>query len=261
MRRYASLYSLFLRQHIKVLAEYRAGFLIGLAATFLVQGASLATIWVTMRQVPSLNGWSMPEVFLIYGLLIFSRSCTQMFTESIWVLGFFIRYGEFDRFLVRPINPLFHLLANGFNHEAVGNFLLGGALILTSGRTLELFASPFNIAYLVVAVASGAVIFFAINLITGVSAFWIIDSVPIMGAVFENYLFAHYPLTIFPRAIRLMLTWLIPYAFASFYPASFLLGRDIGPLVWISPLVAALLLMLGYRLWLVGLARYEGTGS
>ena len=60
MRRYASLYSLFLRQHIKVLAEYRAGFLIGLAATFLVQGASLATIWVTMRQVPSLNGWSMP---------------------------------------------------------------------------------------------------------------------------------------------------------------------------------------------------------
>jgi ABC-2 type transport system permease protein len=126
---------------------------------------------------------------------------------------------------------------------------------------LGIFASPFNILYLAVAIASGAVIFFAINLITGVSAFWIVDSIPVMGAVFENYLFAHYPLTIFPKAVQVMLTWVIPYAFASFYPASFLLGRDIGPLVWLSPLVAAGLLALGYRLWLVGLNHYESTGS
>jgi ABC-type uncharacterized transport system permease subunit len=31
--------------------------------------------------------------------------------------------------------------------------------------------------------------------------------------------------------------------------------------LWISPLVAAVLLVVGYRLWLVGLNRYEGTGS
>jgi ABC-2 type transport system permease protein len=198
---------------------------------------------------------------LIYGLLIFSRSCSQMFTERIWVTGFLIQYGDFDRFLVRPINPLFQLLAGGFNEEAVGNFLLGGVLIAATGRALGIFASPFHLIYLAVAVASGAVIFFAINLITGVSAFWIINSIPVMGAVFENYLFAHYPITIYPRAIRIALTWLIPYAFASFYPASYLLGRDVGPLVWISPLVAVVLLVIGYRLWLAGLRRYDSTGS
>ena len=261
MKRYLSLYGHFLRQQIMELAEYRLSFTIGLVAIFLVQGASLATLWVTMRQVPSLNGWTLQQVLLIYGLVIFSRSCTQMFTERIWVLGYYIRLGDFDRLLVRPINPLFHLLANGFNTEAVGNFLLGGTLIVTTGRALGIFESPFNIGYLVVSVASGAVIFFSINLITGVSAFWITDSIPVMGAVFENYLFAHYPLTIYPRAIRIMLTWIIPYGFASFYPASFLLGRDIGPLVWISPLVAVVLVAIGYRLWLVGLRRYVGTGS
>ena len=261
MRHYAGLYRLFLGMHLKSLIEYRASFLFGMAVLFLVQGTNLATIWITMRQVPSLNGWSFNEVLLIYGLVIFSRSCTQMFTESIWVLGFYIREGAFDRLLVRPIDPLFHMLAENFNIEAVGFFLLGGTLIITTGSALGIFASAFNILYLVVAVASGAVIFFAINLITGVSAFWIIDSIPVMGAVFENYLFAHYPLTIFPRAIQIMLTWIIPYAFVSFYPASFLLGRDVGPLVWLSPVIAAALLALGYRLWLVGLARYEGTGS
>jgi ABC-2 type transport system permease protein len=126
---------------------------------------------------------------------------------------------------------------------------------------LGIFSSLFNIAYLVVAIASGAVIFFALNLITCASAFWIIDSIPVSGAVFENYLFAQYPLSIYPRAIEFMLTWIIPYGFASYYPASFLLGRDVGPLVWISPLIAVGLLVLGYRCWLVGLGRYEGTGS
>ena len=261
MRRYASLYGLFLRQHVKTLLEYRAGFMFGMVALFFEQVAILTTIWVIMRQVPSLNGWSLPEVLLIYGLVIFSRACSQMFTENIWVVGDYIREGAFDRLLVRPIDPLFHLLADGFNLQGLSNFLLGGALIVSTGQALGIFSSPFNIAYLVVAVASGAVIFFALNLITGTSAFWIINSIPVSAAVFENYLFAHYPLSIYPRAIQFLLTWIIPYGFASFYPASFLLGRDVGPVVWISPLVAAVLVVIGYRLWLVALNRYEGTGS
>ena len=261
MGRYASLYGDFFRMYLKFLLEYRGSFLTYVTAVVIVQGASLATIGVVMSQVPSLNGWSLPEVLLIYGLLIFSRSCTQIFTENIWNLGFMIREGEFDRYLVRPINPLFQVLSNMLSFEGLVNFVLGLALIFTTGRTLGIFASPFNIVYLVVAILSGSVIFFAINLITATTAFWIIESIPVSAAVFENYLFAHYPLNIFPRAIQFLLTWIIPYGFASFYPASFLLGRDIGPLAWLGPLVAAVLLALGYRFWLVGLSRYEGTGS
>ncbi len=38
-------------------------------------------------------------------------------------------------------------------------------------------------------------------------------------------------------------------------------GRDIGLMAWLSPLVAAVLVVVGYRLWQVGLRRYSGTGS
>jgi len=261
MRRYASLYNVFFQMFLKFLVEYRASFLTYVAAILIVQGASLATIWVVMGQAPSLNGWSRSQVVLIYGLLIFSRACTQIFTEQIWNLGFMIQEGEFDRYLVRPINPLFHVLAGGLNPEGMVNIVLGPVLIISTGRTLGLFDAPFKIAYLAVAVASGAVIFFAVNLITATTAFWIIESIPVSAAVFENYLFAHYPLTIFPRGIQFLLTWIIPYGFASFYPASYLLGRDVGALAWLGPLVAAVLLVAGYRFWLVGLNRYEGAGS
>jgi ABC-2 type transport system permease protein len=261
MRRYAELYTYFLRQNVKLLLEYRASFIVGLAGVLLTHGGSLAFIWVIMSQLPSLNGWSLPEVLLIYGLVFFSRSFAHMFTDNTWAMGYFVREGEFDRLLVRPIDPLFHLLADGFNVDGLGSFLVGASLVLTAGQALGIFSSLLNITYLAVAVVSGAVIFFSLNLISSVSAFWIIDSLPVSEAVFGNYLFAQYPLSIYPRAIRFMLTWIIPYGFTSFYPATFLLGRDLGPLVWLSPLVAAVLVVIGYRLWGVGLQRYESTGS
>jgi ABC-2 type transport system permease protein len=261
MQRYVELYPYFLRENVKRLLEYRVSFIVGLTGMCLTHGASLAFIWVIMSKLPSLNGWRLPELLLIYGLLCFSRSFAHMFTDNTWSMAFIVRQGEFDRLLVRPIDPLFHLLADGFNVDGLGNFLVGGVLLISAGQTLGIFSSLINIVYLAVTVASGAVIFFALNLISSVSAFWIIDSLPVSELVFGNYVFAQYPLSIYPRVIRFLLTWVVPYGFVSFYPASFLLGHALGPIVFAGPLVAGVLLVIGYRLWLVGLGRYEGTGS
>jgi ABC-2 type transport system permease protein len=105
------------------------------------------------------------------------------------------------------------------------------------------------------------VIFIALNLITASSAFWIIQSLPVTQVVFNTHEFARFPLTIYPRAIGLIMTWLIPYGFASFYPASHLLGREGGQLAWLAPLVAGVLAIISYRVWLFGLRHYGGTGS
>ena len=261
MRRYLSLYRAFLSLNFKTALEYRVDFIMGATAMALVQGASLVSVWVVMQQIPTLNGWSLNEVMLIYGLVTLSRSFSHMFTESLWVTGGYIRHGGFDRFLVRPIHPLFHMLAENFMPEGFGNFLVGLALVIGAGQPLGIFDSGWKLIYLVIAVASGAVIFFALNLITSASAFWIIDSIPVSAAVFENFLFAHYPLTIFPKAIGFLMTWVIPYGFTSFYPAAYLLGRDVGPIVWASPVIAAVLVAIGWQAWQRGLRQYSGTGT
>jgi ABC-2 type transport system permease protein len=114
----------------------------------------------------------------------------------------------------------------------------------------------------VVAVLSGGVIFISLNLATAVSAFWVMDSVPVTRVVFETHEFAKYPLSIYPQAIGILLTWIIPYGLVSFYPASYLLDRDVSvALAWAGPLAAAVLLFFAYRLWLFGLRHYASTGS
>jgi ABC-2 type transport system permease protein len=262
MLRYANLYGLFLVQRLKILMEYRVNFLIGASSTIILQMAGLLTIWVVMRQIPSLNGWSLNEVLLIYGLITLAKSFNHMFADNLWTIGRqYIRTGAFDRFLVRPINPLFHLLADRFCHDGIGNFLVGSVLIVYSLRALAIPLTVTNLFYLIVAALSGGAIFFGLNLITGTSAFWLMDAIPVMRLVFDNHLFAQYPLTIYPRAIGIMLTWLIPYGFASFYPASYLLGHDMGWLAWLAPFVAVILVLIGYQVWKIGLRHYAGTGS
>src|SRR5688572_24501836 len=167
MRRYLSLYWYFFIQRMKILLEYRLNFLIGATGTIFEQAASLLTIWVVMQQVPNLNGWRYDELLLVYGLLAMAKSITYMFADNLWIVGTeYIRTGGFDRFLVRPIDPLFHLLADRFDHQGIGHLLVGAALVAKSTATLGIAWTPLNILYLSIAVLSGGAIFIALNLIT-----------------------------------------------------------------------------------------------
>lgn len=262
LRHYAWLYLLFLSQNVKAMLEYRASFVIGVFSTFAFQLSGILTIWVVMSRVPLLNGWSLNEVLLIYGLVTLAKSLNHMFADNLWTVGrVYIRNGGFERFLVRPINPLFHLLADRFCQDGVGNFLIGLLLVVTAWSTLAIPLTVLNIVYIVVMVISGGAIFMALNLLTATTSFWIMDSVPVTRAVFDNHFFAQYPLSIYPGALQVIMTWIIPYAFCSFYPASYLLGRDVGVLAFASPVVAAVFLFIAYRAWLIGLRHYGGTGT
>ena len=262
MTRYFSLYWYFLIQRFKILMEYRLNFFIGATSTAILQAASLAAIWVVMRQIPSLNGWSFYEVILVYGLLTMGESITHMFADNLWTIGWnYVRSGDFDRFLVRPIDPLFHLLADRFCHDGIGNLITGAVLVGVSMQQLDIELTPLRLVYIIISVLSGGLIFIALNLITATSVFWIMESIPVTQMIFTMNEFAKYPLNIYHSSIRILLTWIIPYGFVSFYPAGYLLGRDVGPLVWLSPLVALVFIFIAYRIWLFGLRHYSSTGS
>src|SRR4030067_3440569 len=129
MRRYLSLYGVFFVQRLKILMEYRVNFLIGATSTSFLQIGGVLAMWVVMHQIPRLNGWAFDEGLLVFGLVTISESITHMFADNLWTLGHnYIRSGEFDRFLVRPIDPLFHLLADRFCHHGIGNFLVRAGL-------------------------------------------------------------------------------------------------------------------------------------
>lgn len=265
--RYLRLYGHFFRQRLKILLEYRMNFFIGAASTVIYQAASLLTLWVVMQKAPTLTDqnavvWPFEAVLVMYGLVTLGQSINHMLADNLWTIGWnYIRTGLFDQFLIRPINPLFHLLADRFCHDGIGHFLVGMALVVTGINGLGLAWTPFLALYLAVMALSGGVIFIALNLITATSAFFIIQSIPITQVVFNMHEFARYPLSMYHSGLQWVLTLVIPYGIAAFYPVSYLLGRDSGLWAWAAPVVALGFLALAYQVWQFGLRHYASAGS
>ncbi|HWI62282.1 MAG TPA: ABC-2 family transporter protein [Symbiobacteriaceae bacterium] len=252
----------FLLQHIKTHLEYRVNFLISAGGTAVWQLACLLAVQVVLDRTTDLGGWSKHEIFLIYGVITLIMAVPRMFAFNLFFLGGqYIRPGTFDRLLVRPLNPLCHLLADRFSPEGVGDFAVGVYIVARAFGNLGIRPSPAMLLYLTLMVLSGAMVVIAINLFLSTTAFWTQDSAPLMLAANHNTQMARYPLTIYTKPIRIALTWVLPYGLISFYPAAHLLGRVTGWMAYASIPVAALLFAGAYRFWLFGLRHYTGTGS
>jgi ABC-2 type transport system permease protein len=75
-----------------------------------------------------------------------------------------------------------------------------------------------------------------------------------------------YPIDIFGKAFRVIVTGLIPVAFMNYYPALMLLDKldRESPWWWLgymSPIVALLLVGITAGVWRLALRRYSSSGS
>jgi ABC-2 type transport system permease protein len=92
--------------------------------------------------------------------------------------------------------------------------------------------------------------------------FWVEDRIGLSPPVFNMIAFGRYPITIYNAVIQFMLNWIIPFAFASFYPTVRYLGRtEFQREFCLVPVVAAALAVLALLVWGKGVEQYKSTGS
>ena len=74
--------------------------------------------------------------------------------------------------------------------------------------------------------------------------------------------FAKYPATIYNNAVKWIITYVIPFAFTSYYPAKYILTGD-NPLynIGLSVVISIVLMVIGIIIWNKGIGAYESAGS
>lgn len=260
--RYASL-SLFLGGvFLRRLLQYRVDFVLGCAGFAVSVLTRALFIYLVFQQVALIDGWSYHEVLFLFGFSLIPRGLDHMFTDQLWELGRkLVQRGEFFKYLIRPINPLFHLVSERFFYpDGLGEMLAGAAILGYAASQLGLGLGPGQLAVAVVLVLSGALIYTAIKLAFGALAFWTVSSLPAMNAAYQVSSFVKYPLDIFHPAIQNLLLWVLPFGFTAYVPVRYLLRGDTSLVYW-TPLVALLSFVLALQVWRAGVNRYEMTGS
>jgi ABC-2 type transport system permease protein len=263
MRYYLGLYGTYLRLFWKIMLQYRADLAVFFVAMLVVDGLSLVFITVVFGRIQQLEGWGFYEVVLMYGLIRGSTAISVLLLNAPWVVPGAIRTGALDTVLVRPASPLFQLIGSECIEPAnLGSVLLAGAVIWTALGRLGIPAQAWWLVYIPAVILSGAVLQFSMLLIVACLGFRFVSVQSAMYPVGWFSEFGRFPTTIYSLPLQLLLTWVLPYATVSFYPAAFILRGDAYWLQGLlAPLVGPLFLALALLVWRAGLSRYQSAGS
>lgn len=241
--------------------EYRTDFVIGVLTSMMMQAASLSLLWIVLGSVPTLAGWSPPEVLFLFGMTAACVGGSELFFNQIWVLPLAIVQGDLDRLLTYPVRALPFFLVTRPELHAFGNVITGVAYVTTA------------LVWMKAGVAAwlSAPLFWVcgVLLYTSILVWFACLSFRFIGPQLSSMMVAHnllqatrYPLGTYPRWVQGVLLFVFPFGTFHFLPGSVFFGKN-AP--WIAlgaaPLAALLAAALAQKAWNLGLERYESTGS
>ena len=263
IHRVFKLHRIFIKQDLKRLMEYKVDFLTGAVGMLLAQAINLFFLSIIFSQIPSLKGYTFEQIIFIYGFALLPKAIDHLFFDNLWSIGYFIiRKGDFDKYLTRPVSTLFAVTVEKFQVDAFGELIVGITFLCVSIPQISLDISFLNILLFIVAVFFSTFIYTGVKLITSSIAFWTKRSGHIMYMFYMVNDFAKYPTTIYNKVVASIITYIIPFAFTAFFPASYFLGNgnalfNIGGVV----IMSAALMALGIFVWNKGVSSYESAGS
>jgi ABC-2 type transport system permease protein len=240
-------YGVLLRIGVTSALQYRADFTLTAIGGLLYEAVSLAFIGVIIFAFGSIGGWGLVEVAFVYGIRAMSHALHGLLSGQLWATDNLVREGEFDRYLLRPVNPLVQLLTRRFTVTAFGDLVFGLVVLVITAAAAPIDWSPLLITYLIIAVIGSALLESAVMLAIASLSFRMLVSMPLLQVADRVFVtFGPYPVSVFPRGVAYLLTFLLPLAFAAFFPAAVLLGRteDLFVPLWLaiaSPAVGLLL--------------------
>jgi len=260
-------YFLYVKVFFKARSEYKVGFVLGIIANFYSYFLTFLSFWVVVNRFQNIAGWDFEDMSVLYGLNLCSYAIAGTFVwYSVYHLETEITTGKLDLYLTRPMSVLGQLICSRFGDTFIGQIIvtlmfLINALVKNAGNL-----SWKMVVYLLCALLGGIALQMGAMILMGALSFWTLRSERI-GELYYYQLrsLTHYPLTIYPKWIKILLTTIVPWAFINYYPAMVVLKKTVTQWDYILGMAAPLagFLFLGFAVWIFhyGLRRYTSAGS
>ncbi|MCB0309879.1 MAG: ABC-2 family transporter protein [Bdellovibrionales bacterium] len=258
-------YGLYFVQFLKARMSYRADFFAGLVANMIVgvTGLLFVVFLLDGDVITSLKGWSREEVLFIYGYSMMAMAIFSSIAINLYGFGDrFVIQGQFDRVLLRPLNSLCQVLFESFNIDSFGSMIVGVATMIYAAAELGITFGLFDIIWLLVSCVAGAAILVSVFVFLSSVSFHFEDRMGIAPPFYNLIAFGRYPLPIFNKLLQFLLSWVVPFAFVAFYPATHFFSRTgFETLCYFTPCMAVICLFVAWKAWQFGVANYASTGS
>ncbi len=256
-----SLYLSFVKTSMKEMLIYRLDCIVGMLSQIFTELVEILFIWIVFQNTETLAGWTFEHILLLYGITLLSVGISDFCFDALYDIGpKYIRRGDFDKILLRPIHPLISIIGDSKEFTALGYFGLGLFLVITMFIKLAIPVTFGLLLQIVFFSIIGASIIGAINTIFSISSFWTYRSNEVIWSFYRTYTFTQYPIDIYNGFIKLLITVILPFAFVAYYPTMNYLGMN-SYMLYLSPIVAIVLWFIAIKVWNFALNKYRSTGN
>jgi ABC-2 type transport system permease protein len=248
--------------------EYRADFVVSVMFGVIWQTSTLmfASVLLT-RFKGGLGTFPATGVLLIIGMRLLSHGLYVLFFSNLAWLPRLVDEGRMDGYFLRPLPVFTQLLLSQFNVNAIGDIAVGATSLGVAMSLVHVQWTLGSGAYVAAAVIGGLFIEAALQLMLSCLLLRSPGS-RVLGRWVDELMstFGNYPLSILPRVVQGLFTFLLPLAFVAYFPVEVVLGiapehGAMSVIVHWSPVAGLLLFMLARRVWAYSLRHYTTAGG
>ncbi len=248
-------------QYIKTEMEYPANFWMMLLAGVLTRILGMAAPFIIYSNLSDIAGWKRDEIYLILSFLFIAEGLCSVLFQGIWEMPGMVFDGKFDCILSRPVSPLFQVLSYGMGLQGISVFLTGAVCLpVFLKRVGALHAAGVILSLFFV--LCGTLLCMSVYLLGNSVVFWFDaggrTTIPYTITNIGQY--AKYPVEIYPRAMQIVLLFLVPYAFIGVIPAEILRGTFSWTWCLVPAGVSVCFFLLARAVFYRGIRRYESVG-
>ena len=242
--------------------QYRANFFVQIFQSLLALGVGLFGLALVFNQTATLAGWSASELLAVMGVFFMMGGMIRVSIQpNMERLMGDIRQGTLDYALTKPADSQVLVSIREVRiwqsvDILMGAIVLGYAVLQVRSQVGLIDALAFTAALLM-----GGLMVYCFWLVITTGAFWVIRIDQIVELFQGVYQAGRWPVTIYPGWLRILLTFLVPVAFAVTVPAESLTGRLTGGTLLLAFLLTILLMVITRLVWKFGLRFYSGASA
>lgn len=262
--RYIKLYLTYAKRSLMGKFAYKANVIIGLFAFLMTQITALLSLFLLVRVVPNIDGYSMYDIGFLFGITNMAIGIDHLFSDKLWTVAYHeVKMGKLDHMFLRPVPVLFQVFAHEIQLEAFGEIITAIALLIFCGMRVNFDITVGGLFVIVLGIICASIIITSFKIIIASLAFVVGRSGPLLQIVYNLATYTRYPLSLFPGFIRIVLTFIIPLGLCIFIPYDNLFTHNYNLLVVTTTIIGAttLFLFIAIIIWNHFCSRYESTGS
>jgi len=260
MRRYLKLWWLYTAGSFQVQLNFRWGLVLFLLAKFLRFGTFIFFLTVLLKNTKVLAGYNLDQTILFFLSYNFLDILSQLLFREVYRFRYAVVSGNFDFYLIKPLNPLFRSLFTGADLlDLITLIPLAFALFYFIDKLMLL--GTINVALYILMLGVGFLIAFSFHILVlslGIlttevnNAILVYRDLASMGRV---------PVDIYTEPIRGLITFIIPVGIMMTFPAKVLMGLLSLQAILYAVFFAVILFYFSLRIWQFALKNYSSASS